>query len=49
MLGNATQDKNGKMISVTVSIKNQKDIAHVKKMMSGILVRVFPKVINIVT
>ena len=30
MLGNATRDKNGIMICVSVSVKNQLNIAHVK-------------------
>ena len=40
LLESVTQDKNGKMIIVSVSAKNPKAIAYAKKIMLGILVHV---------
>ena len=49
MIGNVTGDKNGTMISVGVSVKNQENIAHIKKTMSGILGHVLATGKRIVT
>ena len=47
MVESVAQEKNGIMISANVSVKNQQYIAHVKKIMFGILVHVLVTVINI--
>lgn len=44
--GNQTQNKNGTMITVSVSIKNQQHIVHVKKVIFDILVYVLVSVIE---
>ena len=37
MIGNVTRGKNGTIITVSVTVKNQQHIAHVKKIIPGIL------------
>ena len=44
MVGNVTRGKNGTMITVSVSEKNQQNITCVKKIMFGILVHELPSV-----
>ena len=44
MVGNVTRGKNGTMITVSVSVKNQQNITCVKKIMFGILVYELPSV-----
>ena len=44
MVGNVTRGKNGTMITVNVSVKNQQNITCVKKIMFGILVHELPSV-----
>ena len=38
MVANVTQDKNGTMISVSLTVKKKKKIANKKRIMSGIVV-----------
>ena len=47
MVGNVNRDKNETMINVNVSVKNQKHIARVKRIMSGILLHGLASVIKI--
>lgn len=49
MIKNVTRDKNETMINVSVSIKQQQDIARVKKTMLEIVLRVLASLICIVT
>lgn len=49
MIENVTRDKNETMINVSVSIKQQQDIARVKKTMLEIVLRVLASLICIVT
>lgn len=48
MIKNVTRDKNETMINVSVSIKQQQDIARVKKTMLEIVLRVLASLICIV-
>lgn len=48
MIENVTRDKNETMINVSVSIKQQQDIARVKKTMLEIVLRVLASLICIV-
>ena len=48
MVGNVARDKNGTMINANVSVKNQQNIAHVKKITTAILVIVFASVTKII-
>ena len=47
--GDVTRYKYGTMISVSVSVKNQQNVAHVKRAVSGILVHVLAGVIKTMT
>lgn len=49
MIKNVTRDKSETMINVSVSIKQQQDIARVKKTMLEIVLRVLASLICIVT
>ena len=48
MVENEFRDENGKMISDSVSVKNQLNIDYMKKIMSDILVNVLASVISFV-
>lgn len=48
MVGNVARDKNGTMISANVTVKNQQTIAHVKKIITGILITALASVIKII-
>ena len=47
MVKNVIQIKSGVMINADVSVKIQKDIVYAKKIMCGILVHMFARLINI--
>lgn len=48
MVGNVARDKNGTMISANVTVKNQQTIAHVKRIITGILITALASVIKII-
>ena len=48
-VGNVTQNKNGTIINVSVSAKNQQHIVLVKNIISGMLVDELANVMKIVT